>query len=190
MRNLYGGSLHSFFEERIQQAIEEVDRLDRRTFSDPALAGHLQKIAAKYSFEIAQIRKDDVSGRRKDAARSSTDAWGEQRTFKQTYMVVSIPFSGNKDSFLLSPSRATIPSHAVDIGSSALTINVPDDDGADAAVKTFVQIISDNLDVLRNDYDRIQPQLMEAVNSAGMRRKQKIDAETARDQTRSFKIVN
>ncbi len=190
MRNLYKYSLHGSFQENIRRAIGEVEGLDRQAFANSALAGNLQKITEKYGLEVAHIRKDNITAHRRDTEREGTDEWGDRRTFRQTWLDVTVPFSGDKESFLFSPSRTTIPAYDAEIGSSSLSISIRDDDGADNAVQAFIQILSDNLEVLRTEYDQMKPQLVQAVNQAAQRRKQQIDAETARDQTRSFKIVD
>ena len=190
MRNLYKYSLHGSFGENIRRAVEEIERLHRRAFADPALAGKLQDITEKFQLDVARIDRDNITAHRRDTEREGVDEWGQHRIFRQTWLDVTLPFSGDKESFSLSPSRATLPPIDAEISSSSLKFSVPDDDRADNAVRSFIQIVSDNLEVLRSEYEQLRPQLAQAVNQAAQRRKQGIDGETARDGTRSFKIIS
>jgi hypothetical protein len=190
MRNLYKYSLHANLQENVRQAVEEVERMDRRVVADPAFAGKLQEIVKKHHLEVAHLHKDRITAHRKDTEREVMDEWGNRRKIKQTRLDVTLPFSGDKESFLLSPSRVTLPPIDAEIGASSLTINILDDDNADEAVRSFAQIVGDNLEVLRTEYDQLRPQLAQAVDQAAQRRKQQIDAEKSRDGTRSFKIIS
>jgi hypothetical protein len=42
-------------EKTLRLAVRDVEALDRRVIADPGLAGQLEKIAAKYSFEVAKL---------------------------------------------------------------------------------------------------------------------------------------
>jgi hypothetical protein len=190
MRNLYKFSLYEKFQEAVRQAVQEVEMLDRRAFANPALAGDLQRIAEKYNLEVGHIHKENVKASRRHIEHESEDVWGDRRKFRQTWLDVEIPFSGNKEAFLLSPSFVSHPSCDAEIGSSSLVISIPDDDRADNAVQSFIGTISNNLELLRTEYGQMKPQLIHAASRAAERRKQQIDAEAARDQTRSFKIVD
>jgi hypothetical protein len=185
---LFQGFWHSAWTHAIQKAVEDVDGLDRKIFSDPALAGHLQRIAEKYSFDVARIKKEGIQATRRETARAGRDAWGDQRVFKQTWLDVTIPFTGEAESFKIAPSRSLIPSHGASIGRDALTLTIPDDERAQSEVDTFVSQVSQNLDGLRAEYEQSKPQLQQAINSAADRRKAQIDAERERDKKLSFPV--
>jgi hypothetical protein len=103
---------------------------------------------------------------------------------------VSIPFVGEADTFRYHPSRWTVPNNRVSIGSNALKVTVPDDENADRAIEQFKSFVDDNLNLLRAEYEQLKPQLEQAIQQAANRRKTQIDAENARDKTRSFRVTN
>jgi hypothetical protein len=185
---LFQGSWHSVWTHTIRTAVDDVGKLDRKVFSDPALAGHLQRIAEKYSFDVARINKEGIHADRRETEREGQDAWGDRRVFKQTWLDVTIPFTGDAESFKIAPSRSIIPSHHCTIGGDALTITIPDDASTDNAVQTFVSQVSQNLDGLRAEYEQSKPQLEQAIKSAADRRKEQIDAERDRDKKLSFPV--
>lgn len=188
MPSLYTDTLYDAFRRTVRRAVEEVEALDRRVFADAALAGLLQKIIDKYHLDVARLRKDKVTAVRRDTEDERPDGWGEWQKVQETLLDVTIPFSGDKESFLLRPSYTAMTRDA-EIGESSLTLSVFDDAPANETVQSFIRAVSDNLELLRSEYEQMKPQLAQAVNEAAQRRKQRIEAETARDQTRSFKIV-
>jgi hypothetical protein len=65
-----------------------------------------------------------------------------------------------------------------------------DDDRADAAVESFKKTVSANLQTLRAEYERVKPQLEQAIQQAATERKAQVDAEDARDKGRGFRVIN
>src|SRR5207237_10222631 len=134
MERLHQKSWPALWQHMLKQAVDDVGKLDRRTFSDPTIGGALQKIAEKYTVEVATIQPG-ASATRRVVEKEGNDGWGGRRMFKQTWLNVSIPFSGEAESFRVSPSRCSIPSKRARIGNNELTISVIDDDNAAGQVK-------------------------------------------------------
>jgi hypothetical protein len=189
MERLHQKSWHALWQHMLKQAVDDVGRLDRRIFSDPALGGALQKIADKYSVEVATIQPG-VSATRRVVEKEGDDGWGERRKFKQTWLDVSIPFTGEAESFRVSPSSCSIPSQHARIGNSELIISVIDDDNADGQVKSFIDVVTGNLNTLRTEYIREKAQMDLVIQQAADRRKAEIAAEDERDKKRSFTVKN
>ncbi|MHB8270243.1 hypothetical protein [Bradyrhizobium sp.] len=145
MERLHQKSWSMLWQHMLKQAVDDVGKLDRRIFSDPALGGTLQKIADKYSVEVATIQPG-ASANRRVVEKEGNDGWGGRANFKQTWLDVSIPFTGEAESFRVSPSRCSIPSQQARIGQNELTISVIDDDNADAQVKSFIDAVTGNLE--------------------------------------------
>jgi hypothetical protein len=173
----------------VRAAVAEVDKLDRKVFSDPGLAGVLQKITANHEANIARV-EGEVTAKRRETEREGRDSWGDQRIIKQKWLDVMIPFKGEAESFRIAPSRSTIPPHQADIGKHSLTISIPDDAGAENAVQVFIQVLNGNLDTLRQEYAQVKHQLQEAIDQAVARRQVQIKEESELDSNRTFRVVN
>jgi hypothetical protein len=188
-KRLFEGSWHAAWTHMIQRAVGEVDHLDRRLFSDPALGGVLQSIVQKYSVEIARLNTDPkvITADPVEDERYVND-FGDRHVVKIRRLRVTIPFTGEAESLKIAPSRSTIPSHAAEIGQNSVTITIADDDNADREVRTFCDQVQGNLDTLRQEYERDKPQLAQAVSQAAERRKAQITAENERDSRRSFTV--
>jgi hypothetical protein len=185
---LFQKSWHQVWSNMLREAISDVEKLDRRAFSEQGLAGVLKQIADKYQADIARF-EGEVTAKRIETVREGRDGWGDYRTFKHKSLEVSIPFKGEAESFRIAPSRYTNPNHHADIGRNAVTITIPDDAAADQAVQSFMEIVKNNLDVLRTEYEQMKPQLQAAINEAVARRQAQIKAEQELDNKRSFRVV-
>jgi hypothetical protein len=150
---LFGGSWYHARTSAVQQAVADVNKLDRRVFSDPALGNRLKEIVEKYSVEIARLNTDGITA---DAVEEEhfSDDYGRRRSMKIKRLRVKIPFTGETESLKIAPSTSTIPSHRAEIGQNSLTITIADDDNAEREVKTFCDQVQGNLDTLRQEYER------------------------------------
>jgi hypothetical protein len=186
---LFAASWYAAWNNMVQRAVADVDQLDRRILSDPALGSALQRIVEKYSVEIARLNTDPkaITADTVEDERYSND-YGQRRLVKITRLRVTIPFSGEAQSLKIAPSRSAVPNHGAEIGQSSLTITIADDNNADREVKTFCDQVQSNLDALRQEYERDKPQLEQAVSQAAERRKAQIAAENERDSNRSFTV--
>ena len=93
---LFQNSLHGWWQNVLRAAANDVNNLDRKVFSDPALGGQLQKIAEKYSLDVARIDKEAVSADAREEEFQSND-YGRHFTGKRSLLDVKIPFSGDAD---------------------------------------------------------------------------------------------
>jgi hypothetical protein len=75
---LFSNSWHRFWDSVIRQAVGEVENLDRRLFSDPALAGALESIVSKYAgkIEIARLDRAGIEAVPVSSGSSMTSAKG------------------------------------------------------------------------------------------------------------------
>lgn len=186
---LFSGSWHASWSNMVRKAVGDVDGLDRKLFSDPALAGALQKIVEKYSVEVARLNTDPTAITSEAVEEERwVDDYGDRRRVTVKRLKVTIPFTGEAQSLKIAPSRSTIPSHKADVGEGSLTITIADDDNADRDVTQFCQQVQSNLDTLRQEYERDKPQLEQAVSQAAERRKVLVAEENDRDSKRSFTV--
>jgi hypothetical protein len=184
---LFEGSWYGTWQNFLRSATRDVEQLDRRAFSDPALAGQLQEIGEKHSLSVARLNKAGMEGKRRDTQREGADAWGDRRTFKQAWLDVTIPFTGDAESFKIAPSNCAIPSYPATVERNAITVTVPDDDNAERNVQTFFDQMSGNLERLRAEYEQSRPQLDQAIKQAADRRQQQIAVEQERNKKFSFR---
>jgi hypothetical protein len=185
---LFDCSLAAYYAELGQRAAQAVRQLDRRAFGDPGLAKCLDDIANSLSLDVAVLRKGEVSAERFEEERMFRDAFGDP--FKKTMcgLNVSIPFTGDGDSFRLSPSRATQPGREAELTGNCLAITVPLTDGSQVEVDRFIQIVSENLDGLRRESDLAKVQLRKNLDAVADQRKKEIETQQALESKLSFPI--
>lgn len=189
MRHLYHMPWYAVWQNALEKATKEVEGLDRRLFSDPSLSEHLQAITEKYTLNVAQLDKENVAGTPRESEREGADLWGDRQTYKDRWYDIRIPFAGDKESFEIMPSNCTIPSYDADVHKSELVVRIPDDNNTDNAVQSFIRVVEANLQTLQTEYERAKPQLEQTIQQAADRRKAQVEAESARDKSRSFKVV-
>jgi hypothetical protein len=181
------GHWHAVSQNVLRKAQEDVMALDRCVITAPSLAGHLDKIAAKYSFEVAALNVDAKRGKRRDKERV-VDDYGSRRAVKYSVIDVSIPFTGDRESFNIAPSHSHLIYAECEVGENALVLTVPDNDGAQKEVDEFVKQVSENLDRLRSESKNWAEQLKEAIAAAAERRKQQVGAERERNNKLNFPV--
>lgn len=186
---VFQGHMHQWVERAQASAVNEVNRLDRKLFADPALDGHLQKIAEKYALDVARLNVSGIEATRKEVEAHVRD-FGEMRIVKRKVLEVMIPFNGDEESLKLAPSRSTIISNAVEIRRNALTVTVGDDDNAQREVDTFVSQVNQNIDTLRTESAQAKTQLLEMLRQVAQARKEQIEKEDSRDKKFSFPVRN
>jgi len=186
---LFQKSFYPVWQHVLKLAREDVQKLDRNLFNDPALGGALQKITDKYAWDVARF-EGEMTAERRTEERQGQDGWGDYRKITTTFLDISIPFVGEAETFRIGPSSMTLLDKRVTIGRDTLTISVVDDERAENEVQRFKGMVEGNLQTLRAEYERSKPQLEQTIQQAAAQRKAQIDAEDARDKGRSFRIVN
>lgn len=171
----------------IQAAVKEAEALDRGAFSNPAIAGELDRIASKYSLEVATLEPSAIRGSRRGIERT-VDDFGEARTITVEVMDVKIPFRGDPTSFQFSPAYRTIPSQKCEVKTDHLLITLRDDANVQKNVDQFVQQISQNLDTLRAEVANWLPQLRAHLDRVATAKMSKISAQNERDENLTFKV--
>lgn len=184
---LFQGSFIGRWQNVLRSAANDVKNLGREILSDPSLGGQLQKIAEKYSFDVARINKDEITATAREEEIRRHD-YGRDHLAKRTMLDVSIPFSGDPESFQAAPSSCAVIMHRVEVGHDSLTLTIPDDQNAQREVDTAVSQLNQNLDTLRAEYERAKPQLEQTIQQAAQARKSQIASEAERDKGRTFKI--
>lgn len=187
MGNWFAKPFSSAWAHALRLAADDVEKLDRKAFSDPSLAGQLEKIAQKYEVDIARL-EGEVTAWRREAEREISD-YGDRRRIKQIWLDISIPFKGEAECFRVHPSSYSYPPFDAEISNSALKISLLDDANADQQVKNFMTVVSKNLEALKADYERGKPELRQTIERVAAARTAKINDENARDSTRSFRVV-
>jgi hypothetical protein len=78
---LFQKSFYAIWQNGLRLATEDVRKLDRGLFNDPALGDHLQRIAAKYDIDVARFEGEMIAKRRTEE-REARDGWGDRRRIK------------------------------------------------------------------------------------------------------------
>lgn len=187
---IFEQSFSAVWHSLLQKIVNEVQHIDRALFVSDSLEEHLKGIEDKYYIDIAHLDANNITGQRKEVERTGSDPWGDVSTTRTTVFEISIPILGDPQTIRFSPSRCTIPNQRSEIRGSSLCLTVADDANTDRNVQEFTRIVSDNLNALRAEYDQVRPQLGQTIKTAALSRKSQIEAEIARDKTRSFKIID
>lgn len=172
----------------VRAAIAEVDKLDSSEFLKPSLPSSLDRIAGKFTLQVARLRPDEKRGKRREFEREISD-YGLERTVKASEVDVSIPFDGEAQSFEIAPSSTTLVyGSKVQVLSSELILTVSDDDQIERRVDEFVKPVTENLDRLRVEVERDLPRIRDAIDNRARQRKEEIERQKERDSKRSFPI--
>ena len=175
-----------FHRAHVARATADVKRLPRHLFSDPSLAGRLDRIVVQHTAKIATLGAP--TGGKARAEGEVTDDYGSRRYVEKKLVDVTIPFTGSAESFGLSASNCHMMAANYDMRGQALVLTLPDDEGLSDAVEDFIRRATHNLDLIRAEMKQAEPELKQAVYAAAERMKQEIAAEGARDAKVNFKI--
>ena len=147
----------------------------------------LQKIADKYSVEVARLDRTQISGVSREETRQASD-YGRPYMAKLKWLDVMIPFTGEATTLKVAPSSWTIPNHNATINGNHLILSVRDDENADKEVKSFCDVIDQNLNLLRTEYERDKPRLMQRITQVAEQCKKEIEQDNTRDSKLSFPV--
>lgn len=184
---LFQGSVHEWHLRTVQSAVQDVEYLNRPTFSQPNLASELEKIAAKYHLDVATLDKSGVKAVGRTEKRERRD-YGHRGTVEVALLDIHIPFRGEPVSLQIAPSNSHVLHHDARVNNGVVSITIPDEANADKEVADFIARASENLDRLRKEVEQYEAHLLEAVKRAADHRKQAIDGEQQRDKGRSFPV--
>jgi predicted TIM-barrel fold metal-dependent hydrolase len=173
--------------ERIRRAVDEVRHLDRRVIANPALAGVLEEIVAKYSFDVAVLDAGAKRGKRREL-HSTQDDYGMGLGVSASVLDMTIPFRGDPESFDVAPSYSHMASYPCEVRNSELRFTVPDDESSQKRVDDFVRLVSDNLERLRAEVSNWLPVLTKAVKAVAKERMDAISRDRDRDKGLDFPV--
>lgn len=94
---LFRFPFYAVWQQTIQKAVAEVNGLERRLFSDPALGGILQGIVDKYSLEVARLQKEGIEGHARQQQAHVNDGWGGTQSVTRGWLDIAIPFTGDAE---------------------------------------------------------------------------------------------
>jgi hypothetical protein len=174
-------------QDNLRAAMSDVDQLDRPVFDQPDLARVLDGIADRYTLEVASLDKEGIRATGRTVKREKND-YGERIMIDVPFLDVQIPFFGNPETLHIAPSRCNVLDNNVEIRHGMLVLSIPDDANADREVKDFVERASENLNRLRDEAQRSQTHLRQALNEVVERRRRTISEEAGRDSKRSFPV--
>jgi len=172
--HLFQISWRCFWDLVLQEAVDEVKKLDCKLFMGSDLPGHLERIADSYSLEIARIDEAGIKARRRDAEHMHRH---EQCSSKPGLIEVTIPFTGEAESLRIAPSVCTIPRRSAEIGIRTLTLVVREGKNAPREIAECINQIRQNLEHLRSDYCDGKEQLIRSLAQVAENRQKRIEEE-------------
>ena len=153
MPRLFEVSAYDYAEHLKQQAVAEVNALPVELLSDPALAGHLDKIAAKYSPEFLEIEAPSHADKIQKTI--ERDDYGCHNTAVIQYLEVSIPFKGDVKLLQVSPSSCSIPDLPIEVRGKSFVVTVQDDQNVGPRVERFCNSMRENFRAMKLDLENI-----------------------------------
>ncbi|HEV7293483.1 MAG TPA: hypothetical protein VGN79_14305 [Devosia sp.] len=178
-----------FLGEKMRTAEMEVDRLSEDDLQSPALGQSLQNIA-NFKFQVAEIRPDEKTGKRRTEVRSFVD-YGRHIQSKVDVLDISIPYSGFPKSFSIAPTNGhTIESKATYQSSSGhlLVVTLDEDDALEVKLATFISEVEDNLQKLGQDMENLRKRLLVHVQDRAQERLNAIKARQEKNKGYSFPV--
>ena len=184
---LFQESISTFIEQKLQEAKAKAEQLTPEQLKGSDLAATLEKIAT-FRFDIASLKPDQRTGRRRTEKRKRMD-YGREIVVDVDIIDVTIPFDGWPKSFSLAPSSCRIIETPAAINKdSKIQVSFLDDQNLEQNVNSFVEGVSQNLRTLGAELQRIAPQMLQAAQLVANKRLQQIREREERDKTRSFPI--
>ena len=177
---LFSKSWHDVYTGFERQAAVDVEKLDEKIFSDPQLAASLEKIVAKYRFEVAKLGSQAGTAKavKFNTGRAYVDA-----------LEVPVPFTGDARSLNIRPSHSNIISvPAVEIQKEHIVVTVYEAGNPGQQIEDFIKRGNENLDSLREEVKRYDGELLKTVTSIAARRKASLEERKSRDAKLPFRV--
>lgn len=187
MRNqLFQEPISTFVDQKIYEAKIHAEKLTDEQLEGPDLAQTLSQIA-KFKFDVAALKSDQRKGKRRTEKRKIAE-YGREIMVDVDFIDVTIPFEGWPKSFYIAPSSCAIIGDSASLIDQAILVSFPDDQSLDRNVDIFIERVNQNLDTLKNELQRIEPQMLQRAQLIANERLQKIRERRSRDKGRSFPI--
>lgn len=176
---------YNFVSLLIERAVDEVQGMSFEVLLDPALAGKLDAIAAEYEPEYLTIQSPTEGVTTPNEPR--TDQFSGH-TFRGSTLSVTIPFSGDEQLLVVSPSSFSIPNVRFEIRGKTFVIHTAHDDNAKQRIDEFVRQMRDNFSVMRQDFSRDLPRLRQALDQAAIQRRVELERDRAYAEKLGFPV--
>lgn len=111
---IFSKSWAAVWQHILRQAADEVRKLPREGFSDPALAGKLEGIAKKYAVEIAELKRSEISADSRTEERRGDD-YGRSYMRQVKWLDISVPLSGDPETLHFHPSSWSMPNQRASV---------------------------------------------------------------------------
>ncbi len=184
--HLFQEPISAFVEQKLREASSKAEQLTPPQLEGSDISATLEKIAT-FEFKVASLKFDQRKGKRRTEKQRRRD-YGREIIVDVDIIDVTIPFDGWPKSFHLAPSSCRIIETPAVIKDSAIQISFLDDQNLEQNVNFFVESVTQNLNTLRTELQRLGPQMLQAAQLVANHRLQQIRDQKARDKTRSFPI--
>ncbi len=184
---LFQEPISAIIEQKLSEARTRAEQLTAQQLEGPNLAEELEKIA-QFKFNLATLKPEQRKGKRRTEKNKQVD-FGREVIVDVDFIDVTIPFEGWPKSFHLAPSSCNIiDTPAAITKDNAIQISLLDDQNLDRNVDLFIQRVTENLNTLGKELQRIEPQMLQIAQVIAKQRRQQIRERKERDKNRSFPI--
>jgi hypothetical protein len=179
-------SPYTYVEGLKEKAVREVRALSFDVLSDPALAGVLDKIAAKYTPNFLVLEAPSVGIKKQRTV--ETDDYGFQRSTTIQLLDVTVPFKGDVGLLQVAPSSQSVPDFPTDVRGTSFVVTVPDDQNAGTRIDRFCNSMRENFRAMKADLEKYFASLRPALAEAARQRVNELQAERARHASLPFPV--
>lgn len=177
---LFTRSWHDAHNLLTRQAIADVEKLEEKVLFSPELESSLQKIAEKYTLDVARL-----------GTQAGTAKAVKFRTRNATVdaLEVPIPFTGDGASLNISPSHSHIISvPAAEIKKDHLLVTVYEAGNPAREIEDVIKRGNENLDTLRAEVKRYGGEILKTITMTANQRRASIEERRKRDAALPFKV--
>ena len=144
------GPLSELLRQTLDAAVRNVDGFDLAQLSNPAIAGQLDQLWNSSRPRIPELMPEQRKGTMREETQTFND-YGTRSQRQVTMVDVRIPFRGDREMFLLSPSSCTMIPWAFSVMSDELVHTMGLDPSEDDKLNKAIAQIQSNLKTMRQE---------------------------------------
>ena len=187
---LFEGSLSDYQDEAIADALSRIESLSEREIVDVSHHDLLESIMREVCIEPAQLVTSQMRGKR----RTETSHYGRHEEHEEKWEVVdvSIPFTGDGDSFELASCEVDeiVTPCRVDHEKNLLIVAFSDDDDLKTNVNELIEQVNHGLEQLKRELVGYPERIRQSASDALKKRCEKIMRRRARDEDLDFPLTD
>jgi hypothetical protein len=123
-----GHSIHSVMQDNVQKCVDEVNAMSENEVLSRTTDDIVAEYIEKYSVEVPELHEDQIYTDQREVKHEwDDDDYGRRFTRVQTahYVEFHIPFTGDSNIFMLSPSNHRMFGREISVTQSEIVISLP-----------------------------------------------------------------